>query len=161
MQEQFKLEGDDLILFVKKSPLVIRGVMFVFSFLFFILPITSIITVLVSGNGLHVGFLFGLVIFGLLGFYMLRMSLWNTYGNERVSFQGDKVLYTPDYGWFKTSTKEIDISNVEFFIRSIGYEDDQTGALLIKSNEEIRCATKMPNDQLNRLIQDLEKRYKK
>jgi len=73
-----------LILTGEKSPVFVRSIMFLFAFLFFLMPLTGIVLYIASGNAFHIGFLFVLFFFCLIGFYLLRIALWITYGNEVI-----------------------------------------------------------------------------
>lgn len=129
--KQYQLEGHELILRVKKAPVFIRGVLFLFAFLFFAMPISGMTEYVVSGNDFHVAFLFGLVIFGILGFYLLRIALWNTHGSESISFSTNHISYAADYGWFKDAKKQQETEPpVAFSIQQIGYEEEEKVFLL-------------------------------
>jgi amino acid transporter len=132
---QYVLSEKELILTVKKTPLFVRAVMFVFSFAFFFMPLLGFVYSLTIGMGFHFGFLIGLFIFGLMGFYLLRISLWNTYGKEKISF-GDRTLsYEADYGWFKDGKKSTNYESLNFYISSVGYEEEKLGTLIFEGNE--------------------------
>jgi len=112
------------------------------------------------GNGFHIGFLFGIFFFGLMGYYLLRISLWNTYGREDITFNGKQVSYFADYGWFKDSSMNITIDSITFSIRPIGFEEDNEGALVIGSEEtNIECVTKMSIKEIEELIEILTEDY--
>jgi hypothetical protein len=66
--------------------------MFAFSFMLFILPVCGMISYISEGKGIHAGFFMGIFFIGLIGFYMLRISLWNTYGKEELVFQSMGAL---------------------------------------------------------------------
>lgn len=155
--KQYQLNGNILTLNVKKAPLFVRSVMFLFAFLFFLMPLMGIIIYMARGYGFHIGFLFMLFFFGILGFYMLRMALWNTYGNEIITLNKNQINHTADYGWFKDSKKPKEIKTpIVYSIRKIGYEDDCTGGLVIGLEEpNIVCVTKMPVKELQELIAKL------
>jgi len=155
--KQYQLEGNILTLTVKKAPLFVRSIMFLFAFLFFLLPLMGMFLGFAMGEGMHINYLISLFIFGLLGFYMLRISLWNTYGKEIVILNNNKIEYYADYGWFKGGKKQKEFNQqVEFGIRQIGYEEDNEGGLIIGLEEpNIICATKMPNAVLKELIDKL------
>jgi len=155
--KQYQLERNILTLKVKKAPLFVRSIMFLFAFLFFMIPLIVMILGIAMGQGMHIKYLISLFIFGLLGFYMLRISLWNTYGKEIVILNKDKVEYYADYGWFKDGKKLKEFNQqIEFGIRQIGYEDDNKGGLIIGLEEpNIICVTKMPNNVLDELIDKL------
>lgn len=156
MEKQYELNSNVLVLRVKKASLFVRSVMFFFTFLFFFLPLTGMILGLAMGKGMHIGYLIGLFIFGLLGFYMLRISLWNTFGKETITFNNKNITYVADYGWFKDGKKEKEIADsIAFSVRPIGYEDDNKGGLIIGLDEPIMCVTKMSNAELEELIDKL------
>ena len=156
MERQYELHDNTLVLRVKKAPLFVRSVLFFFSFLFFLLPLVGMILGLAMGQGMHIGYLIGMFFFGLLGFYMLRISLWNTFGKETITFGAHEITYIADYGWFKDGKKEKEVSDfVLFSIRPIGYEDDNKGRLIIGRDEPIHCVTKMPTPELEELIEKL------
>jgi hypothetical protein len=158
LKRQYELTGDLLILKVKKSPLFVRSTMFFFAFLFFLLPLIGMIGGLAVGLGLHIGYFIMMFFFGILGFYLLRMSLWITYGKETIRFNEDSITYLADYGWFKDGRKQKEFDEApEFSIRQTGYEDEEKGTLFIDMGKyDLLCATKMPNAELEELIEKLQ-----
>ena len=157
---QFILENNKLILKVKKPPLIVRVVLFFLAFSFFLIPFSGMVLSLLLGGRFHFGFLIGIVFFGLIGFYMLRNSLWNTFGNEVLLFnKKNQVQYEADYGWFKDGKKITNFNFLKFSIRPVGYEEDFMGALVIEDeNNRIETVVKIPNEQLGELIILLEKK---
>lgn len=154
---QYELNKNVLTLRVKKTPPIIRGIFFFLTFVFAALPLTAVIASITNGDGFHFIFVVSLGIFGLITFYMLRLSLWNTYGKEVIKFEKGMVNYEADYGWFKDGAKSKEIKELTFSIHSIGYEEDNKGVLIIDEGEDqIRCVTKMPKDQLEELILKLK-----
>lgn len=96
-------------------------------------------------------------IFGLFCFYMLRVSLWNTYGVEVLHFNKDKIMYSADYGWFKDGTKDYEIKEPELKIKQIGYENDSIGVLLIFDSKNcIETVTQIPTIELESLILEIK-----
>jgi hypothetical protein len=153
-KKQYKLVGNELTLTVKKAPLFVRSVMFLFAFLFFLMPLVGMLLGLSMGKGLHIGYFIGIFFFSVMGFFMLRNALWNTYGKELIIFDENRVRYVADYGWFKDGKKEKEFTGqIEYGIRQLGYEDDNKGGLIIGLKEpSINCVTKMPNSELEELI---------
>lgn len=151
--KQYTLEFNTLNLKVKKSPFIIRLIMFLLAFLFFVVPVLGVILSIASGNGLHIGYFIGIGIFGLIGFYLLRVSLWNTYGEEIIDFLPNKIVYEANYGWFKDAKKEIELILPQYSFKSVGYEEDNEAVLVITcENAEIETAVKMPMAQVEELI---------
>lgn len=154
--KQFEFIGNQLVLKVKKSPLIIRSTLYVVTFLCFFFPILGVFYSLIAREDFHIKYVIFLFFFGFVGFYMIRVQLWNTFGKEIITFEKDKVNYIADYGWFKDASKSIQGENFEYFIEPIGYESDKIGVLVI-SNEDnsIECVVKMPEDELKELVDDL------
>ncbi|WP_107037552.1 hypothetical protein [Brumimicrobium mesophilum] len=163
---QYQITENQIILNVKKSNLFVRGTMFLFAFLFFLFPLISIILSISLGFGMHIGYFIILFIFGILGFYLLRIALWNTFGKEVIEISNTQINYIADYGWFKDGKKHIDILEsksdpIVFEIRKIGYEEELKGALTITLNEKsIFCVTKMDIPEIEEVIDHL-KNHKK
>lgn len=158
--KQYHIENNQVTLFVKRSPALVRVFMFILSFLFFILPIAGMIGNASNGKGIHFGFFAGIFIFGLIGFYLLRLALWNTFGKEELKFSNHTITYHANYGWFKDAIKSVELESLKFTIQTIGYQDENKGVLSIGENDQnIECVTKMPITQLQELITQLEHRF--
>lgn len=154
---QFDLQANKLFLKVRKPPIIIRGIFFVFAFAFFVFPIISLLFSISNGNGLKFGYFIFIGCFGLMGFYLLRISLWNTYGNEVIEISANKIIYEADYGWFKDGKKEVSYNELNYSIKSIGYEDENKGVLVIRINDkQIESVVKMHIPQLEELIKKLK-----
>ena len=154
---QYQLQNNILKLKVKKSPILVRAIMFVLAFSFFVLPIAGTIFGIALGSGLQIGYFIAIGIFSLIGFYTLRVSLWNTFGEETFQIFENKILYEANYGWFKEAKKETLISNPNFYAASAGYEEDNEGVLVIGSDEaKIESVVKMKMNQLEELISVLK-----
>lgn len=155
--QQFNFKNNTLNLKVKKSPLAIRIIMFFFAFASFILPLFGTIWGLVLGGGLEIGYFIGIGLFSVMGFYLLRIALWNTYGEETIGILENKIIYEANYGWFKDGKKEIAISGPRYSFKSVGYEEDNEGVLVISSeNTQIESVVKMPIEQIEALLFVLE-----
>lgn len=155
--QQHYYENNILNLKVKKSPFLVRIVMFALAFSLFIFPIFGVIFSIIDGFGLHIGYFIAIGIFSLIGFYTLRVSLWNTYGEETIVFFENKIIYEANYGWFKDGKKETIISNLNFYAAPAGYEEDNEGVLVIASNDaKIESVVKIKMFQLEELISILQ-----
>lgn len=151
---QIEFKQNQLVLRVKKSPLLGRILLYLITFLSIALPLGGFIVNMISNVGLsffHILFLF---IFGLIAFYMLRVSLWNTYGKELIQFVNNKVNYAADYHWFKDKVKEFSFEKINYSIKAVGYEEDNKGVLVIKFDDDkvLETVTKIPISDLESLI---------
>jgi len=152
--KQFSLENQELILKVKKSPPAIRAALFIITFLCFALPLLGILFNIIAGDGVKFGGVLALGIFSLLGFHLLRLSLWNHQGREKIQFSNAHITYLADYGWFVDGKKEIDNYEVLFLIKSVGYEEENKGVLIISNKQsEIESVVTMPKYELDELIE--------
>jgi hypothetical protein len=156
--KQYELLENELILRVKRAPVIIRALFFLFSFSIFIAPIAGLLFSIANGGGIHLGFFVAIGIFALLGFYMLRISLWNTYGSEKIIFGEEEVIYQADYGWFKSEKiVEKRIKSCIFSFYLIGYQDEGMGSLQIDiADKTITCVTKMPKESVVELLKQLK-----
>ncbi|TPG31814.1 hypothetical protein [Flavobacterium pectinovorum] len=155
--QQFNFKNNILNLKVNKSPLVIRIVMFFFTFAFFVFPTFGVIVSILSGNGLQFGYFIAIGLFALMGFYLLRVSLWNTYGEENIEILKSKVIYEANYGWFKDGKKEIEIAVPKYSFKAVGYKEDNEGVLVISDGvSELESVVKIPVSVLEKLLWILE-----
>lgn len=145
------IEGNEIIMHVKKANLFARIMMFGFAFISFLLPISGTLGSIISGNGFHFAFLIAIFLFGLIGFYLLRSALWNTRGIETIKFKGSRIIYTAHYGWFKDRINEYHLNeSFEIKAEQIGYEEEITSILLIDwGDDKIECATKINSEVLD------------
>lgn len=150
----------NLILRVKKSPLLGRVLLYLITFLSIALPLGGFIPNIINGGELKFFNLVFLFIFGLIAFYMLRVSLWNTYGSEFIQFDNNKLTYVADYHWFKDKVKEFTFENIEYDIKQVGYEEDNKGVLVIKFDDDkvLETVTKIPIPNLESFMINLNSR---
>lgn len=154
--KQFELKSNRLLLTSKPSPIFARILILFFSIISILLPIGSIIGTILSGNKFHFGFLIAIGIFSLIGFYLLRVFLWNSFGKEVIIFNKNEIIYEADYKWFKDGKKTINLDVLSYSIKPIGYKEDNFGTLVIESTQNsIESVIKMPNEQLELLIREL------
>lgn len=103
----YLFENNQLKLKVSETPFLVRLALFIITFLCFALPLFGIIFNAVEGNGIKFGGILALGIFCLIGFYLLRISLWNSHGEETIEFNDNEIIYVADYGWFKDGKKRL------------------------------------------------------
>lgn len=156
--KQITFQDNTLTLKVGKSPLIIRIILFPTAFLFFILPTYAITSNLSDGSGITLLSVIMIAFFFLLGYYLLRISLWNTFGEEVITLGSEKIIYEADYGWFKGNKKEIFIENLKCSIKPGEFENKDKGVLLLDSDQsQIECVALIPIKELEALIIDLSK----
>lgn len=133
-----------------------RLVLFIITFLCFVLPLFGIVFNVVEGNGIKFGGILAFGIFCLIGFYLLRISLWNSHGEETIHFNDNEINYVADYKWFKDGKKTLDKNEITYSIKPVGYEEDNSGVLVISNGiSEIESVVKIPRGNLENLISEL------
>lgn len=151
------LNQNTLTLHVKKSPLLGRIFILFLAFIAVALPIMGMVFRFLDGGGFHFGFLIGLGAFSLIGFYFVRLFLWNTYGKEVIAIGDNIVSYYVDYHYFKGNQQEIKYEALVFEVEQIGFEEEQLGRLIIAANEKefIHSSVNMDISELEEIIQKL------
>ena len=155
--DQFSFENNQLKLKVSKTPVFVSLILIIITFLCFALPIFGIVFNAVEGNGIKIG---GILVFGvfcLIGFYLLRISLWNSYGQEIIKFNENEIIYIADYRWFKDGEKTLAKNEITYSIKPVGYEEENNGILVISNGKsEIESVVKIPKENLEKLISRIE-----
>ncbi|PWS27798.1 hypothetical protein DHW03_09480 [Pedobacter yonginense] len=154
---QIDFQDNILMLKVGKSSLIVRLILVPVTLLFFLLPIWGLSLNLADGQGIK--FLSVLIFAGyfLLGFYLLRICLWNTFGKEVISFGLNTITYEADYGWFKGNKKEIPLENSVCKIKPSEFENQGKGILVFESDQsEIECVALVPLEKLQVLFTHIQ-----
>ncbi|MBP4138406.1 hypothetical protein [Flavobacterium geliluteum] len=146
-----------MILKVKKSPLFGRLVLYIITFLSVFLPLSGFILNILDGDGFKFLNIVFLLVFGLISFFMLRISLWNTYGKEIIILSENKLTYIADYKWFKDKIKEFNFEKIHFTLNKVGYEEEKKAVLIInfENGAVLETVTKIDSKDLNNLLLNL------
>lgn len=102
-----EIKGSELTICSKKAPLFIRLVLTLFMSVLVLIPIALIVFTWLFGEGAIIGIAFSFLFCWGLGFYLLRIILWNSCGREILNLETEKVSYIADYGLFKDGRQEI------------------------------------------------------
>ena len=155
--KHYSIQGNTLILKVKKSPILVRITLACLSLFSFLAPIVGLFYSISDGNKSIFGNVVGIVIFGGLAYYLLKMFLWNTFGSETILFGHTEISYQSDYGWFKGAKKTIPSENFFLKVIEVGWEEDQKGNLIIiGEDDQINSVVKIPIQEIHELIDELE-----
>jgi len=158
--KQFNIDDNQLIISARKSPIFIRIVLTTFLVLIALIPIAVTIFVLKSGEGPFIGIVFSFLLCWGIGFYLLRLTLWNSVGREILNFNTDRISYIADYRLFKDGQKEIETQDLE---TEIIYEDEPNkpfGRLRLKTKKSsIETVLQMTISELEELRNEIQTRY--
>ena len=153
---QYAVEKNKIILKVKKAHPILRFLFYAMFSIIFLGPIIGFIISINVGKPFHFKYVFGMIASSLLGFYILRYALWNSFGKEIIELRSEKISYITDYKFFRDKKNYIRKDHLTFSYRTIGYIEDQMGCLNIHVGEEIiQSVVKMPILDIENLLKKL------
>ena len=161
-QIQININDSKLTISAKKPPLLIRIVLALFLLILFLIPLAGTVFSLTYADGLQIGLIFSFILFWGVGFYLLRLILWNSFGQEVLTMNSEKILYFADYRLYKVGRQEIGTKGL---VTEIIYDDEPNKSLgrLILKNKAMMIETVLqaPINELEELKSELETRYNK
>ena len=160
----FMIEFNDsqLSILATKAPLIIRIVLALALLALILIPIAVTIVILTWFDGLELGIVFSFILCWGVGFYLLRLILWNSFGRETLILNPDKIIYLADYRLFKDGREEIGTKNLEMEVIYGVKSNKPSGRLMLKSNTtSIETVLQVPISELEELISKIETRYNK
>lgn len=116
--------------------------------LFFLFPMVSSALFLANENQFHFGFIFLFVLCGIIGFFLLKYSLWNTFGKEILAKRGNDLVYVSDYGWFKDKVKNIVIQESLTLNVAPHFKDGNFKLWIVNSDTEEMIETAVPIQEI-------------
>ena len=157
-----KFDDSQLTISAGKAPLIIRILLALVLLILILLPIAIVIFSLAYGMGLKLGVLLSFILCWGVAFYLLRLILWNSYGQEILILNPDKIIYLADYKLFKDGREEIGTKDLEMEIVYGGKFGKTLGRLILKSETTlIETVLQVPITELEELISKIEMRYNK
>ena len=159
-QNQIEINGSQLTISAKKAPIFIRVVLTLILSILILIPLAVTFFVLTFGDGPHIGIAISYIICWGLGFYLLRVILWNSVGREILTLDPEKITYLADYKLFKDGRQEITTKDLE---TEIIYEDEPNqpfGRLRLKSKStSIETVLQTTIAELEELKKEIKTRY--
>ena len=161
-KNQIEISGSRLTIFTKKTPVFIRIVLTLILTILTLIPLAATFFVLTYGDGPHIGIVFSFILCWGVGFYLLRITLWNSVGREVLNLEAKKISYMADYRLFKDGRQEISTTDLE---TEIIYEDEPNspvGRLRLKNNTDvIETVIRAKIAELEELKKEIKTRYNK
>lgn len=126
-----EIVNNKIIIHGKKVP---KGILIFLGFFVLaavVIPILATVLLVQSKEGLSIGIFITYFICGLIGFYMLRLLLWNAYGKEILVITPEKITYCADFKFFLGNSKEFPINetskkDLALRINIMGETDENT-----------------------------------
>ncbi len=119
---------------VKKVPKFIIACLVVALTGVVILPLIGVFFGLIYGNGPHIGFVFGLLVFGLIARFLVRTICWNLFGFEKWIISEKEISYEADYKYFRGRSVKLESPFTLGFI--FQYENEKDRVQLTAESEE-------------------------
>ena len=149
----------DVMLETVKAPFSIRLFLGIFMVIGFLTPVAVFILNLYKDIEFGFSFVTTVIIGLLVGFYLLRLILWNTYGKEYLAIYSNRINYQCDYKYFKGSKKTIQGSQIRVEPK---WDPRVSGGKLKIMNENgtIETSIHIPEEKLTKLVEDISARFR-
>ena len=148
-----------LTVYTHPTPKGIRIFLGLFASIAFIAPVLVTIILLVTGSGLSFGLIISYIIFWAVGYYLLRIILWNTFGKEIITFENDKITYHCDYKYFQDNKKEIKTDQLRIEIIKSEHHTELGLFCFTNSDEKIEMVIPVSIAQLVPVEEEIRKNY--
>ena len=150
--EQIKFDNNLLVIEIEKVPMIIKFILNFLLAICILMPI--VVTYVLFYSGLTIGILISYAFFWGIGFFILRFVLWNTYGQEVITFKRDRITYYADFKLFKDGLRTIKNREITY---EIFEEIKEKGRLIIENEtEKIETSIKIPIKDLLILIEKIK-----
>tara|TARA_R110002050_G_scaffold68995_2_gene149408 strand:+ start:680 stop:1165 length:486 start_codon:yes stop_codon:yes gene_type:complete len=157
---QITIKENQVIIKSSKSPLAIRITLIVILLICFLIPIAATMSIMFERKGPHIGIFLAFLFFWGIGFYMLRLILWNTFGREIITIEKDTIIYEADFRYFRDGKSVI--SSKELEVRVIPIEEEKTnlGILLFTSgDQQLASVLKVPLHKLAEIAAEINQKH--
>jgi len=155
-----EIVGNKLIIKGSKSPLPIRITLIAVLLICLMIPIAATFLLMSERKGPHLGIFLSFLFFWGIGFYLLRIILWNTFGREILTLEDDKISYEADYRFFIDGKQNISTENIEVVAIPTQSEATNLGILVFSNeNQHIDTVLGAPLDKMMDIAAEINKRY--
>ena len=154
------IKDNQIIIDHTKTPWIIRVILTLILSICALIPLAVTFFVLSQGDGPHISIFISYLIFWGLGFYLVRVVLWNTFGKEIISLDQNRVTYIADYKYFKDGKKELNSHGLQTEIIYEDTMDIHVGRLRIfNQTEEIETVLQSSLSDLEKMKERIKTRY--
>lgn len=151
MEEKVKIHDETIVINSDANSLAPRIILLALTTISFLIPIVATIVAILILE-LKPAIIITYLIFGLSGYFFLKLYLWNKYGKEILSLKRDKINYHADYKIFIGNRREIDSDAVKIEYLESVEEKEIFGTLkLSNDNAIIETVIKLPLNDLERI----------
>ena len=153
----YQLTNNQLELYVQPSSKIGRGFLAFLGIAIFVAPILGMLLGLSLGAEFHIMYVVGIGVSSLVAYHFYKLYYWNTCGKEVITITNNKINYHADYGKFVSNKQEHNFEDLSFYVKPVGYENEQLGVLVIEitENKRIETVAVLPEETLNEIIEKL------
>ncbi|MDQ2180776.1 hypothetical protein [Marinifilum sp. D714] len=162
MKSTVELQNDPLSKITFNSPRSSRFSRIVlqsFMILFFAIPIFATVSTAVLLGEVSPAIVIFYIIFGLCGYYFLRLFLWNKHGKEILYLEHRKISYEADYKMFKSNKVEICNEDLTVEVNPVMANEKLATFKFISESQSIETVVKVPIEELEILKKEIEAVY--
>ncbi|WP_321297290.1 hypothetical protein [Marinifilum fragile] len=162
MKSTVELQDDPLSKITFNSPRSSRFSRIVlqsFMILFFAIPIFATVSTAVLLGEVSPAIVIFYIIFGLCGYYFLRLFLWNKHGKEILYLEHRKISYEADYKMFKSNKVEICNEDLTVEVNPVMANEKLATFKFISESQNIETVVKVPIEELEILKKEIEAVY--
>jgi hypothetical protein len=159
MEEKVKIHNETIAINSEASSLAPRIILLVLTTISFLIPIAATIFAILILE-LKPAILITYIIFGLSGYFFLKLYLWNKHGKEILSLKRDKINYHADYKIFIGNKREINSDAVKIeYLESVEEKENFGTLKLSNDNAIIETVIKLPLNDLERIKNKINEYY--
>lgn len=159
MEEKVKIHDETIVINSDANSLAPRIILLVLTTISFLIPIVATIVAILILE-LKPAIIITYIIFGLSGYFFLKLYLWNKHGKEILSLKRDKINYHADYKLFIGNKREINSDAVKIeYLESVEKKENFGTLKLSNDNEIIETVIKLTLDDLERIKDKINEYY--
>jgi hypothetical protein len=159
MEEKVKIHNETIAINSDASSLAPRIILLVLTTISFLIPIAATIVAILILE-LKPVIIITYIIFGLSGYFFLKLYLWNKHGKEILSLKRDKINYHADYKIFIGNKREINSDAVKIeYLESVEEKENFGTLKLSNDNAIIKTVIKLSLNDLERIKNKINEYY--
>ena len=160
MEEKVKIHDETIVINSDTNSLTPRIILLVLTTISFLIPIVATIVAILIWE-LKPAIIITYIIFGLSGYFFLKLYLWNKHGKEILFLKRDKINYHADYKIFIGNKREINSDAVKIeYLESVEEKKENFGTLkLSNDNAIIETVIQLTLNDLERIKNKINEYY--
>jgi len=159
MEGKVKIHDETIVINSDANSLAPRIILLVLTTISFLIPIVATIFAILILE-LKPAIIITYIIFGLSGYFFLKLYLWNKHGKEILSLKRDKINYHADYKIFIGNKREINSDAVKIeYLESVEEKENFGTLKLSNDNAIIETVIKLTLNDLERIKNKINKYY--